>query len=86
MANFMGGIRGSGKETTRLGHKTQGLNVWAKSWNSGVRVFARYNKETEQNEFVIHYWGDDGVEHHIGTVIEQDYPNKPIVTPAYKRS
>lgn len=45
MAHFRGTIQGGRGKASRLGHKTSGLRVTARSWTDGVNVELSWNDE-----------------------------------------
>ena len=71
MAQFRGTVQGNRSQTSRLGHKSSGLETECNGWNIGVRCVARYNKEADRDEIMIYKTsgsGHGGVFKHIHTV------------------
>ncbi len=58
MAHFQGKLIGkSGKPITREGTKNSGLSVEANTWENGIKIEARYIKETNETHFYIYQTG-----------------------------
>ena len=75
MANFRGTVQGSRGIASRLGHSY--LDVQANSWNSGVRIAARYNDITGRNEFSVFITGgsnapSDLLNGYLGKIVETE--------------
>ena len=58
MAHFMGTVQGNRGEASRLGSKGGGMVARVNGWNSGVKVVAEYNAETDTD--VFHIFGTRG--------------------------
>jgi hypothetical protein len=58
MSHFYGTLIGkSGKPVTREGTKNSGLFVEANTWENGIKVEARYDKDAKETHFYIYQTG-----------------------------
>lgn len=54
MAQYRATIQGNRSEASRLGHKTSGMVARVNGWHSGVKVIARYDKESDSDIFEVY--------------------------------
>lgn len=71
MAQFIATIKGRRGEVHRLGTKPSGITAHIAGWNSGIRVVAYYNPDTERDEFTVYRTG--GSNHPEGVPITRDH-------------
>ena len=57
MARFLGSVKGSAGETSRVGHSTTGLDAHIRGWNIGIRIRLSVNSKDQD---VIHVWKTSG--------------------------
>ena len=58
MAQFRGTIQGNRGEASRLGTKSSGLVMTTNGWESGIKVRAYYDAESNKDWFVL--WSTGG--------------------------
>lgn len=77
MSHFLTSTNNSrGNEVSASSTKKSGQTTHARGWNAGVKVYARFNEKTGQDEFhIYHTGGSTGAtnDKHIGTVIGDIY-------------
>lgn len=55
MAHFYASVSGSRDSiATKTGTKNSGMSAHVRGWNSGIRVEARHNEQTGQDEFTVY--------------------------------
>jgi len=54
MAQFIGTVKGSRGEASRLGGKASGLTVKANGWRIGITVHLTHNEETGKDEVAVY--------------------------------
>lgn len=60
MAHFRGTVKGGRGMASRLGHKTTGLSVTARSWSGEVRVNLYFDKKSGEDHARIDVYGRNG--------------------------
>lgn len=58
MAHFRGTIQGNRGQASRLGDMQSGLVMHCNGWNSGIKIRAYFDKETNQDCFFV--WSTGG--------------------------
>ena len=57
MAQYYASIQGNHGEATRMGTKKTGMEAHIRGWNIGVRVYCRWNEETNKDEITVYRTG-----------------------------
>ena len=60
MAHFRGTVKGGRGTASRLGHKTTGLSVTARSWSGEVRVHLYFDDKSKEDHARIDLYDRSG--------------------------